>query len=304
MPAIRWWQMEDAEVDFGVVEAGPEDLARLLLVEFAVTYGNDWFLVPLELPVGRLYSIRSLVITDTFGERYLVRPYTEVDGPDAPWRLFHLTGTTDPDLLLAPAVATSLEGQALEEVLFLRDETANLAWAVERLISGPHGRPLNRHEIETARRTAAATPAQPATAPLNYRLATQVPLHWIPLVPVRDQPADPLRLRRARLLQGGPEGLVEPEPLGRILVPGQALALHQQEVPRAGARVIRAFQCARACDGSTHLWMARRKTPGRGEGFSGLRFDVVEETPLVEEPGGRGVFGVTRFDGGDRFLGE
>jgi hypothetical protein len=181
---------------------------------------------------------------------------------------------------------------------------ANLAWAVERLISGPHGRPINRHQTETVRRAATTSSSDAPNAPLVYHLATQVPVHWIPLVPVRNRPTDPLHLRRTSLLQGGPEGLMEPMPLGRILLPGHALELHEEEVPRAGARVIRAFQCARSADGSTHLWMARRKTHGRGEGFSGLRFDVVEETGFVEEPGRRGVFGVARFDGRDRLTGE
>jgi hypothetical protein len=304
MPAARWWEMEDAAVDFGAVEAAPEELARLLLVEFAVAYSNDWFLVPVTLPVGGLYRTRSLVVTDTFGERRLIRPYTEVDGPAAPWRLFHLSGSAEPDLLLASTLTASLEGRPLEEVLLLRDEMANLAWAVEHLISGPHGRPVNRHETEAARRGATVPAGETPAAPLAYHLATQVPVHWIPLAAVRDRPTDPLRLRRALLLRGGPEGLKEPGPLGRILLPGKALELQEEEVPRTGIRVTRAFQCARAADGSTHLWMGRRKTPGRGEGFSGLRFDVVEETGRTEEPLRRGVFGLARFDDDHPFTGE
>ncbi|MGZ8159472.1 MAG: beta/gamma crystallin-related protein [Methylobacter sp.] len=41
MPALRFWEFEDAQVDFGAVDAGPTDLARMLLVEFALAYGND-----------------------------------------------------------------------------------------------------------------------------------------------------------------------------------------------------------------------------------------------------------------------
>jgi hypothetical protein len=246
-----------------------------------------------------------VVVTDTFGERRLLRPYTEVDGPTAAWRLFHLSGTSDAALLLAPTLTASLESPALEEVLFLRDEMANLAWAVERLIDGPHGRPVQRHELEVARQQRTnASPAESPIAPLAYHLTTRVPAHWIPLVPVRDAPTAPLRLRRASLLRGGPAELMEPEPLGRILLPGQALEVHEEEVPRAGARVTRNFQSARAADGSTHVWMARRKGPGRGEGFSGLRFDVVEETGLIEEPSGRGAFNISRFGDTDRFRGE
>jgi len=35
MPADRWWQFEDARVDFGAVDSEPDDLLRLLMVEFA-----------------------------------------------------------------------------------------------------------------------------------------------------------------------------------------------------------------------------------------------------------------------------
>jgi hypothetical protein len=52
--------------------------------------------------------------------------------------------------------------------------------------------------------------------------------------------------------------------------------MHDEEVPREGARVTRAYQYARWVDGSTHLWSGRRKQPGRGEGSSGLQFDILE----------------------------
>jgi hypothetical protein len=45
-------------------------------------------------------------------------------------------------------------------------------------------------------------------------------------------------------------------------------------VPREGARVTRTYRYARWSDGSTQVWVGRRKTPGLGEGSSGLRFDV------------------------------
>ena len=74
-----------------------------------------------------------------------------------------------------------------------------------------------------------------------------------------------------------PDGSPMPiRPKGRILEPDRALSLFEEEVPRAGVRITRAYQYARWIDGSTHLWIARRKQPGRGEGSSGLRFDIVE----------------------------
>ena len=88
MPATRFWEFEDAQVDFGSVDAGPTDLARMLLVEFALAYGNDWFVIPIELEVGSLYRTRSLVITDTFGVRTLIKPSSELGPPHSTWRMF------------------------------------------------------------------------------------------------------------------------------------------------------------------------------------------------------------------------
>jgi hypothetical protein len=86
MPAARWWEFEDAQVDFGGIDAGPEDLARMLLIEFASSYGNDWFVIPIELDTGSLCTVRSLIVTDTFGDRYVIP-----DGANrTPWRMFQL----------------------------------------------------------------------------------------------------------------------------------------------------------------------------------------------------------------------
>ena len=64
---------------------------------------------------------------------------------------------------LPPSLLKSLESRPIEEVLFLRDEMANLAWAVERLIESPAERPLNRFEayLEQKRRREPESPRQP-----------------------------------------------------------------------------------------------------------------------------------------------
>lgn len=288
MPVSRWWEFEDAQVDFGGIEAGPEDLARMIFVQFALVYGNDWFVLPVELPVGSVCRTSSLVVTDTFGERTLIRPYSEVDPADSGWRMFSLDhkagpaadGPPEEVFFLPPTLAHSLHSSPVEEVLFLRDELANMAWAVERIVQGQAGRAVNRFEAyqeQRQRQEAEATPTPTeSTAPLTYRLATGVPDHWIPLVPEQEDAAGSIRLRRGRMLLGGTQEQSEPQ--GLILEPGRELSLFEEEVPRAGARVQRAYQYARWTDGSTHLWVGRRKRPGAGEGWSGLRFDVVEPT--------------------------
>jgi hypothetical protein len=286
MPAARFWEFEDAQVDFGSVDAGPTDLVRMLLVEFALAYGNDWFVIPIELDVGSLYQTRSLVITDTFGIRTLIKPISESGLPHSLWRMFQLSytrgsGFTVPAsnlFFLPPSLLKSLESRPIEEVLFLRDEMANLAWAVERLVESPADRPLNRFEayLEQKRRREQASPPPPTTAPgtLRYRLSTEVPDYWIPLIPVRLGPG--LRLQRGAVLKtDGSQGKVPA--LGRILESGQELSLFEEEVPREGVRVTRSYQFTRWIDGSSHLWVGRRKDVGSGEGSSGLRFDSLDK---------------------------
>ena len=146
MPSARLWEFEDGAVNFASVQAAPQDLARLLLVKFALEYSNDWFLLPLELPVGTVSQIRALVVTNTFGERFLISHTTDVDGPTTPWRMFSLTNDTQKLFFLPPVLGPMLESRPVEDLSLLRDEMANVAWAVERVVESAAGRPLDRHE--------------------------------------------------------------------------------------------------------------------------------------------------------------
>ena len=278
MPSARFWEFEDGAVNFASVQAAPQDLARLLLVKFALEYSNDWFLLPLDVPVGTLSQIRALVVTNTFGERFLIPHANEVDGPASPWRMFSLTNDSQRLLFLPPVLGPMLESQPMEDLSLLRDEMANLAWAVERVVESAAGRPLDRHEAY--HETLAEQPSPPAAdgdgAPLVYRLGTRVPDYWIPLLPVKD--GTTLRLKRGVLPEFGEGGIQGVQlPKGRLLEPQRDLLLYEEEVPHEGARVTRTYQYARWTDGSTHLWIGRRKEPGRGEGSSGLQFDVAEK---------------------------
>lgn len=279
MPSARFWEFEDGAVNLAQIEAAPHDLARLLLVKFALEYSNDWFAVPMELPVGSLCQVHALVVTNTFGERILIPHTSQVEGPTSPWRMFALTQDRHRLFLLPPVLGPSLHSQPSEEVLFLRDEMANVAWGVERVVESDGGRPLDRYEAYQLSRQNRQD-GLPSTGgadmeALIYRLGTSVPDYWIPLLPVQDGGA--VRLKRGAIPEveaGGLGRLLQP--LGRILEPGRELLLHDEEVPREGIRVTRTYQYARWIDGSTYLWVGRRKQPGRGEGSSGLRFDVAE----------------------------
>ena len=72
MPADRYWQFEDGQVNLGRLDAQPHDLARLCVAEFGLIYGNDWLVVPLNVAAGSLIIVTEVAYTDTFGERMTI----------------------------------------------------------------------------------------------------------------------------------------------------------------------------------------------------------------------------------------
>lgn len=189
MPADRYWEFEDARVNFAGVESSPASMVRMVMTEFGLAYGNDWFLLPLDLPVGALYDLSGFTVRDNFGISAAVPASDHALAPGAPWRMFEL-GTRGAvpaevgDTLCLPDTLTgTLEGAPLEELLLVRDEMANLAWGIEQRVQGSSGEPLDR-KLEADRLAyRQRLPDAPNDPALVYRLASHVPAHWIPLVP-------------------------------------------------------------------------------------------------------------------------
>jgi hypothetical protein len=302
MPADRYWEFEDARVNLGHLEAGPTDLGRMLLAEYGLVYSNDWFLIPVEMPVGSVFKVNSLKVRDTFGETTTVQPARNHDGTR--WTMFSLTDAHKlpqslKDLFfLPPTLPFRLEGDPLESVSLFRDEMANMAWAVEQTVQGASGLPMDRRmELFTSGVHQRVDVAN-ITADMIYRLMTPVADNWLPFVPVA---ADSQRalynfsigLERRTLLRTMPDGSQEEvHPKGILLRSDlsqpvedePALRLFEEEVSREGAHVQRAFQYTRWMDGSRHLWVGRSKRTGRGEGSSGLRFDIATFTSKKAAP--------------------
>src|SRR5690606_16022769 len=163
----------------GDLETGPEDLGRMLLVQYALTFGDDWFQVPVDLDVGSLLSVGSVVVTDTFGVRSRIPSAAAVDGSSGGWRLFSLDRGVTParhdsgsHLFLPPVLGGVERGTPVEEVHLLRDEFANLAWAVEQRVEGARGRGYDRYEASRHGVPAPAASPDPGQtdADLTYRL--------------------------------------------------------------------------------------------------------------------------------------
>ncbi len=279
-PNERFWDFEDGRVDFGALRLDRRDLTSMLLVDFMLVHGNDWYLVPFEQPVGTVCRT-ELTVVDVFGVVTPV-PRAEDADPVAPGKrfsLFGVTGLANGHLVPDSVAGVVQDGRTLEEVRFVRDETANLAWAIERSTESHLGRALPGSE------RAGAEPPSPITsgvAPLRYQLQSHVPVHWIPFQAVALPPATSgqVVLEMASLLAPeGPPGaaLHEALPAGKILRPssvaGAPYRVREEEVPREGTHVIRFARFARSSNGASHLWVTRKRVTGRGEGGSGLRFD-------------------------------
>ncbi|MGE0449068.1 MAG: hypothetical protein AB7Q29_05725 [Vicinamibacterales bacterium] len=283
MPEARWWTFEDGAVYWGDIQGGPEDLARFLVASFATLYSDDWHLVPLEFPRGSLAIVMAVEIRDSFGRVHAVPSTAAADyarlGDARPFRWFELAGDPAPAngwaprLLLPAALPQHEEGPPIEEVLLLRDEPANLAWAVERTIESPAGRPVSR-----VRESVADVPPTAEPGAWAYDLSTSVPSWFVPLVPVRTDGASPaMRFQRGRMATtGGSVGA-----RARLLEPDRRLLIHEEEVPASGVRVTRAFQMCRGVDGAVYVWAGRRKQPARVPQTTGLAHDVltITETP-------------------------
>lgn len=121
-----------------------------------------------------------------------------------------------------------------------RDEMANMAWAVERVVTSRGGRALDRHDIYYARnghgasQGAGGRPASVRTRSafdggrLAYRLMSRLPDYWIPLVPVPFPAGGTGAIRLQRGVVPDPVTGAPVPPQGRILGTGP-LAIHDEE---------------------------------------------------------------------------
>ena len=276
MPAHRHWEIEDSLVSFAGIEAGSTDIVRMLLTDFALVYGDDWFVVPFAATVGSLVTVQKVTVRDTFGLTAEVPAAAASDNPRR-WAMYALSASPGApnaallpgpeSLLFPPALRAVLGGNALEEVAYFRDELANLVWAVERTTTSPLGTPVDRYRYAQPATRVTVDVTDVGDADLIYRLTTPIPGNWYPYLPKPTASGDDLTLNRLPAAQ--PEGEIVSE----------STVVEDEEVSRGGVVVERAWQYARWTRGQPVLWLGRRVRSGRGEGSSGLRWDFTEPPP-------------------------
>ena len=314
MPNSRWWEFEDGSTDFGNLTAETTNIAKILLAEFALMYSNDWFVIPFTVPAGSISEVKGIVITDTFGEKTLVKPAGQGDADDwTAWTMFNLTktanseghtGKVDPRVMIPPAIQKAQESKPLEAVEMVRDEMANMVWGVENVIpdllgggQDGHGaaQDLNNWFI-AQRRGEDLNPDIPEGVKLKYQLGNTVPENWIPFMPVHLPGQNrAIQLQRASMPRWFNDEFSQIRPRTDILRDGmresspgdhpfvheiaeqqeESYFLHEAEVPRTGIIVEASWQRTRWYDGKIVCWYGRRKKKARGEGASGLAFDQV-----------------------------
>ncbi len=293
MPLPRWWAVEDGRTNFTAVRPDSTDLSRLVFLEFALVYSNDWYQLPCDLPAGVLAGIRGLSVTDVFGEQLWITPAgTRAGGGGGRWSMFTLDsaeGAPSP-LLLPPGGAKVAEGPVLEDVLLVRDEQANLVWGVEQTVRVATGEPRRGSEVSAesvAHRLRLGSPVTPGDgrAPVAYQAMNSVPENWIPFIAVHTDTGNrSVRLQRAAMPHAV-DGL-EVRPRTELLRAGldlpsgpRAYYVNEEEVPTSGTRLTLAYNRTRCRDGRVVVWLSARRGAGRGEVSSGLAFDRLVPVP-------------------------
>jgi len=319
MPSSRWWEFENGAVNFTQLDGNTTDIAKIILTQFALVYQDDWFTIPYKIPVGSYARTQGIVVTDVFGVKtfvpnYRVKDYNPTPAAGVPaftqdadgwrkWNWMEISQSTEVinemepthRMLVLPVVNNIQESKPLDSVLFMRDEMADMVWAIEKKV--PDGLGKGKDGYEAAKdyvaylkllKPAPAVPAVPVdpNVKLTYELAsTDIPENWIPFIPVHTGSSNrSIQLQRAsmpRILDPYLPSLVRPRSQflrtgldGASITP---LFLNEEEVTRASTILETSIQRTRWYDGKVVMWVGRRKYTGRGEGSSGLSFDNVKD---------------------------
>lgn len=313
MPSSRWWEFENGGVNFSDIDANTTDIAKILMTQFSLIYQDDWFVVPMKLPIGSYSNLRGIVVTDVFGVRTYISNYSlKYNGqgqfiPETSWNGWRWMDISIDDnvinssrptgnVLLPPVARKSIESEPIEQVVFIRDEMSNLVWAIEKIVPDHLGKGTDGNEkanafkkfIANVKPTVTATANIPEEdAKLQYKLVdAEIPENWIPFQPTHIG-GTAIKNRKIRLQRSAMPRILPPyvvslvRPRTSILKYGFGSTpshyfINEEEVPKSGCIVDTTFQRTRWYNGKIVTWVGRSKKNGRGEGSSGLVYDKVD----------------------------
>jgi len=303
-PEKRFFNFEDGKINFAEIKPTINDLITLLLMQFSFVQSADWYMIPFPMTIGTISKIRKFTVVDTFGDEKEIElaGYTsdekelfdnEIEWDS--WNAFMLSkpyqdnGRRNTQYFFLPPVISDYDlGVPHEEIKFLRDETANLTWAIEKKYRTLYGEPINGydHYFYRLNQLLEQNHSESEEAALNgalkYSFMTSVPWNWIPFIPVHaselvpghDKEYKQIVYRRAALFNPILKGPITPN--SRLLneIP-KKYYVDESIIPRTGIIYTEQFQRTTWFTGREFLWIGRKKRIGTGEGSSGLRFDVI-----------------------------
>lgn len=297
MPDKRLFSFEDSKLELSGMEVDQSDLLKLMIIDFSLISDNDWFTIPIEMELGELCWVNHITVKDVFGVTTVINNDKNTGqyldrNPLKIWDAFKIRSSDllrergksnqglykkeEQFLYIPPVTAFQQESRPLEELLFLRDEYANMVWAIEKTVCNELGKPTNGYDLHLELNGPFLKQEEKRAENKNpipqFRLASTVPTNWIPYLPFQITESN-IELRRAVMMRNETHSEpVDIDPLS-MLAQNDLLNIREEAIPRGGVRVQLTRHRVRATNGQTYIWLGRKVLAGKGEGSSGLSFD-------------------------------
>lgn len=273
-PVSRWWEIEDAAVDIGGYPPDTSHFATTLLIELICSHSDDWFLFPIDVPVGTVNTIAAPVtVTDSFSRQHTV------SAPED-WWMFRTSSASPSSLVTWLRALTPIEGPPIEDVLLGLDEYSNRLWAIEQRVDGKEAAP-DRPGIDDSL-TAPPDVVTTASKRYGYVAGTEptprTHAYDMDTVMIDGHPRRRFVQRRIADVSRV-EPALTPAPtaeLLRVRTPGGGEVVHEIEpatIPSIGTHVQRRYKLARDTLGRPCLWVERQRNPVLRPPSRALQFD-------------------------------
>lgn len=278
MPTSKLWEIENRKHNLLNLHPEKSELLKLIINDFAMNYSNDWFDFPLTVENGNKVTISSIHVKDVFGKE------TEINQVKSKVKFFD-NNDGDNSLLLLTTNTKKEQGPTIEKIVFVRDEIANLVFAIEEIVPNGLGNGIDFEKAKTSRQKYPVK-IENDKVPNQYKIKSQFEENWIPFMPKKKSNAGDMILQRGSQLRydEGTKSYKRVRPSTILLREGidnngsqkEAFFINEEEVPKSGIIVTTNFQRTRWYNGKVVTWLGREKTNGKGVGGSNLRFDYLE----------------------------